>query len=78
MLDVKIAKECARFVLPLLTRMYMSVCSIMDSLHHFEVRQWHQKEHMDIAEQCKKIFVEQFPTCAASFRMGLNIFILNF
>jgi thymidylate synthase (FAD) len=23
-----------------------------------------QKEHMDIAEACKKIFVEQFPTCA--------------
>ena len=25
-----------------------------------------QKEHMDLAEGCKKVFIEQFPTCAGS------------
>ena len=67
MLDSGIAKECARFVLPLATptRMYMSG-SIRSWIHYITLRSANgtQKEHMDIAEACKKIFVEQFPTCA--------------
>jgi thymidylate synthase (FAD) len=33
-------------------------------LHYIELRSGHgtQKEHMIIANECKKIFVEQFPT----------------
>ena len=67
MLDEGIAKECARFVLPLATptRLYMSG-SCRSWIHYITLRSANgtQKEHMDIAEECKKIFVEQFPTCA--------------
>jgi thymidylate synthase (FAD) len=67
MLDASIAKECARFVLPLATptRLYMSG-SCRSWIHYITLRSANgtQKEHMDIAEECKKIFVEQFPTCA--------------
>jgi len=67
MLDSGIAKECARFVLPLATptRMYMSG-SVRSWIHYITLRSANgtQKEHMEIAEACKKIFVEQFPTCA--------------
>ena len=64
MLDAGVAKECARFVLPLATptRMYMTG-SVRSWIHYIELRSAHgtQKEHMDIANSCKKIFVEQFP-----------------
>ena len=67
MLDAKVAKECARFVLPLATptRLYMSG-SVRSWIHYIELRSGHgtQKEHMDIANACKKIFTEQFPTVA--------------
>jgi thymidylate synthase (FAD) len=67
MLDEGIAKECARFVLPLATptRLYMSG-SCRSWIHYISLRSANgtQKEHMDIAEACKKIFVEQFPTVA--------------
>ena len=67
MLDAEIAKECARFVLPLATptRMYMTG-SVRSWIHYIDLRSANgtQKEHMEIAEACKKIFVEQFPTCA--------------
>ena len=65
MLDEGIAKECARFVLPLATptRLYMSG-SCRSWIHYINLRSANgtQKEHMDIAEACKQIFVEQFPT----------------
>ena len=67
MLDVGIAKECARFVLPLATptRIYMSG-SCRSWIHYINLRTANgtQKEHMDLAEGCKKVFIEQFPTCA--------------
>jgi thymidylate synthase (FAD) len=60
-----IAKECARFVLPLATptRLYMSG-SIRSWVHYIELRSSHgtQKEHMIIANECKDIFIKQFPT----------------
>ena len=63
MLDAGIAKECARFVLPLATptRMYMTG-SVRSWIHYIDLRSANgtQKEHMEIAEACKKIFVEQF------------------
>ena len=65
MLDASIAKECARFVLPLAvpTRLYMSG-SCRSWIHYIQLRSANgtQKEHMDIANACKDIFVEQFPT----------------
>ena len=67
MLDASIAKECARFVLPLATptRLYMSG-SVRSWIHYITLRSANgtQKEHMDIALECQKIFAEQFPTCA--------------
>ena len=65
MLDANIAKECARFVLPLAvpTKLYMSG-SCRSWIHYISLRSANgtQKEHMDIANACKDIFVEQFPT----------------
>ena len=67
MLDMGIAKECSRFVLPLATptKIYMSG-SCRSWIHYINLRiaNGTQKEHMDLAEGCKKVFVEQFPTCA--------------
>ena len=64
-----IAKECARFVLPLATptRIYMSG-SVRSWIHYIELRSGHgtQKEHMDIANACKDVFTEQFPTVSES------------
>ena len=62
-----VAKECASFVLPLATptRIYMSG-SCRSWIHYIQLREKNgtQKEHMEIAEECKKIFSEQFPTVA--------------
>ena len=67
MLDMNIAKECARFVLPLATptRIYMSG-SCRSWIHYINLRSAHgtQKEHMDIANACKEVFTEQFPIVA--------------
>jgi len=64
LLDVGVAKECARFVLPLAcpTRIYMTG-SIRSWIHYINLRSAHgtQKEHMEIAEGCRGIFTEQFP-----------------
>ena len=65
MLESGVAKECARFVLPLATptRLYMTG-SCRSWVHYINLRSAHgtQKEHMDIAEACRKVFTEQFPT----------------
>lgn len=66
MLDEGIAKECARFVLPLATptRIYMSgSCRSWITYIALREKSGTQKEHMDIAKECKKIFGEQFPIC---------------
>ena len=64
MLKQGVAKECARFVLPLATptRIYMTG-SCRSWIHYINLRSAHgtQKEHMEIAEECRKVFVEQFP-----------------
>ena len=67
MLDMGIAKECARMVLPLATptRIYMTG-SCRSWIHYIDLRSAHgtQKEHMDIANDAKRVFCEQFPICA--------------
>ena len=64
MLEHGVAKECARFVLPLATptRLYMTG-SCRSWVHYINLRSAHgtQKEHMEIAEGCRKVFTEQFP-----------------
>ena len=65
MLEDGIAKECARFVLPLSTptRIYMTG-SCRSWVHYIHLRSAHgtQKEHMDVAEGVRQVFMEQFPT----------------
>jgi len=67
MLDAGVAKECARFVLPLATptKLYMTG-SVRSWIHYINLRSAHgtQKEHMEIAENCRTIFNEQFPIVA--------------
>ena len=64
MLEDGVAKECARMVLPLCTptRIYMTG-SCRSWIHYINLRSAHgtQKEHMQIAESCRKVFTEQFP-----------------
>jgi thymidylate synthase (FAD) len=65
MIEDGIAKECARFVLPLATptRLYMTG-NARSWMTYIALREKSgtQKEHIDIAKECKKIFCEQFPT----------------
>ena len=67
MLKYGVAKECARFVLPLATptRIYMTG-SVRSWIHYVDLRSAHgtQKEHMAVAEGVRSIFSEQFPTVA--------------
>jgi thymidylate synthase (FAD) len=69
MLESGVAKECSRMVLPLAvgTRLYMSG-SLRSWMHYIDLRASNgtQKEHMIIAEGCKKIFCEQFPIIGAA------------
>lgn len=64
MLADGIAKECARFILPLATptRLYMSG-SLRSWITYISLREKNgtQKEHADIAKRCKRIFCDQFP-----------------
>ena len=65
MLERGVAKECARNVLPLCvgTRIYMTG-SCRSWIHYINLRTANgtQKEHMQVAESCKQIFLEPFPT----------------
>ena len=67
MLDEGIAKECARFVLPLAcpTKIYMTG-SVRSWIHYIDLRSANgtQKEHMNLALGAKRIFCEQFPAVA--------------
>lgn len=66
-LDKGIAKEQARFLLPqsTKTRMYMNG-TIRSWIHYINLRQGNgtQKEHIDIAEQCKLVFKSELPIIA--------------
>lgn len=67
MIRAQVAKESARFVLPLAvpTRIYMTG-SVRSWIHYIQLRSANgtQQEHMEIAEMCKQIFITQFPTVA--------------
>ena len=69
MLEAGIAKECARFVLPLATptRIYMTG-SCRSWIHYINLRTGNgtQKEHMDIALECKNIFSEEYPVVSSA------------
>ena len=66
LLNHGVAKECARFVLPLATptRIYMSgSCRSWITYIALREKSGTQREHMDIAKACKAVFAEQFPIC---------------
>lgn len=69
LLDVGVAKECARFVLPQATKtkIYMTG-SCRSWIHYINLRSSHgtQKEHMEVAEGCRSVFKEQFPSVSES------------
>jgi len=71
LLEMGVAKECARFVLPLATqtKIYMTG-SCRSWIHYIDLRSAHgtQKEHMQIAEACREVFKEQFPTVAEALQ----------
>lgn len=64
LIEKGVAKECARFVLPLSTQttLYMKG-SCRNWIHYLELRcsEHTQKEHRLLAQEIKKIFMEQFP-----------------
>ena len=69
LLDNGVAKECARFVLPLSTptRLYMTG-SCRSWMHYINLRSSNgtQEEHRLIAEMCREVFKEVFPdVCTA-------------
>ena len=79
MLDMGVAKECARFVLPLATptRLYMAgSCRSWITYIALREKNGTQKEHMDIAKECKKIFAEQFPICTEALGGVENQWVL--
>ena len=79
MLSDGIAKECCRFVLPLATptRLYMAgSCRSWITYIALREKNGTQKEHMDIAKECKKIFAEQFPICTEALGGVENQWVL--
>ena len=75
MINNGVAKECARFVLPLATptRMYMNG-TIRSWIHYINLREGYgtQKEHMDVANECKKIFIKQLPVISEALGWNEN------
>ena len=75
LLEEGVAKECARMVLPLCTptRIYMTG-SCRSWIHYINLRSAHgtQKEHMEIAEDCRKIFIEQYPSVSEALGWTKN------
>jgi thymidylate synthase (FAD) len=71
MIENGIAKEVARMILPLTTEttMYMKG-SLRSWIHYLELRTEKntQKEHRLIAEQCKSIFINKFPTISEALQ----------
>ena len=69
LLTAGIAKECARFVLPLATptKIYMTG-SCRSWIHYINLRSAHgtQEEHKSIALNCKTIFIQSFPIVSKS------------
>lgn len=65
--DKGIAKECARFLLPMSTgtKVYMHG-TLRDWIHYINLRSevGTQKEHRDIALRAKEIFIQKFPVIA--------------
>ena len=70
-----IAKECARFALPMnvSTKLYMTG-NLRSWIHYLNVRTdpSTQKEHRDIAEAIKQIFINEFPIVSEALNYGIG------
>jgi len=68
-IEAGVSKESARFLLPLATQttMYMSG-TIRSWVHYIDLRTKEdtQKEHREIAEACKDIFIDNFPNISVA------------
>jgi thymidylate synthase (FAD) len=63
-IDVGVAKECARFLLPISTQTTINMKgSVRSWIHYLQTRTdpSTQKEHREIAEKIKEIFIVHFP-----------------
>ena len=69
LIEIGVARECARFILPTCTttKLYMKN-NVRNWIHYLEVRDTEhtQKEHRLIAQEIKKIFTEQCPIISKS------------
>jgi thymidylate synthase (FAD) len=64
LIEAGIARECARMILPLATQTTLYMAGTLRSwIHYIELRssEHTQKEHRDIAIECKNIFNKEFP-----------------
>ena len=73
-LEKGIAKECARVLLPeglTMSRMYMNG-TLRSWLHYIDIRcdSATQKEHRDVAEQCRDIIFAEFPSIKELYHDG--------
>lgn len=75
MLDAGVAKECARMILPqdTATRLYMTG-NARSWIHYIQSRTYEgaQKEHQDIAQQCKQLFAKEFPVIAKALDWNIT------
>ena len=73
MLAAGVAKECARAILPMATptTLYMTG-NCRQWIHYIDLRSANgtQKEHRDVAEKCKEVFVDQFPVVSQALSFG--------
>ena len=71
LIDRGVARESARMILPLSTEttMYMSG-SLRSWIHYIDLRSQEetQKEHRQVADDCKNIFLDQFPTLSEALK----------
>lgn len=70
LISLGVAKECARFLLPLNTETTILMTgSVRSWVHYLQLRTHKdtQLEHRIIAEECKNIFCEQFPDLKGVF-----------
>ncbi len=69
LINAGVAKECARMVLPASTRTRFYMAGTIRSwIHYLDIRtdEHTQKEHRELAEQIKTIFINQLPTVSAA------------
>jgi thymidylate synthase (FAD) len=75
MIDMGVARECARMILPLSTstKLYMSG-TIRSWIHYIELRTSKdtQKDHREIADKIQDIFIKEFPVISEALEWKSN------